>query len=144
MQLMTLFAVVPLGDLGIIVEIYFSDTDVLVMALCTVPELSAESVILMSTGAKLPLCQTQAYLRYSGSLQDKQLHQGCMHLLVHTSLDTGHRPQGKRTPTYFKTFLKAPDDVISALGDLEVGAYPLDQVLCGYEQLLVSTLLLWR
>ena len=49
---MTLYAIVALGDLGIIVHIYFSDTDVLVLALRRVTELSAESVILMVTGAK--------------------------------------------------------------------------------------------
>ena len=36
----------PLGDLGIILHIYLSDTDVLVLALCRIPELNAESVIL--------------------------------------------------------------------------------------------------
>ena len=45
-------AVVALGDLGISVHIYFSDTDVLVLALCRFPELSAESATLMGTGAK--------------------------------------------------------------------------------------------
>ena len=50
--MMTLYAVVALGDLGIIVHIYFSDTDVLVLALRRVPELIIESVILMGTGAK--------------------------------------------------------------------------------------------
>ena len=49
---MTLYAVVASGDLGIIVHIYFSDTCVLVLALRRVPELSAESVIMISTGAK--------------------------------------------------------------------------------------------
>ena len=50
--MMTLYAVVALGDLGIIVHIYFSDTGVLVLALRRVPELSTESVILMGTAAK--------------------------------------------------------------------------------------------
>ena len=50
---MTLYAVVALGDLGIIVHIYFSDTDMLVLALRRVPELNTQSVILMGTGAKL-------------------------------------------------------------------------------------------
>ena len=50
--MMTLYAVIALGDLGIIVHVYFSDTDVLVLALRRVPELSTESVILMSTEAK--------------------------------------------------------------------------------------------
>ena len=50
---MTLYAVVALGDLGIIVHIYFSDTDVFVLVLRRLPELSTEeSVILMGTGAK--------------------------------------------------------------------------------------------
>ena len=39
---MTLYAVVALGDLDISVHIDFSDTDVLVLALRRVPELSAE------------------------------------------------------------------------------------------------------
>ena len=47
-----LYEVVALGVLGIIVHIYFSDTDVLVLALRRVPEISAESVILMGIGAK--------------------------------------------------------------------------------------------
>ena len=50
--MMTLYAVVALGDLGMIVHICFNDTDVLVLALRRVPELSTESVILMDTGAK--------------------------------------------------------------------------------------------
>ena len=37
--LMALYAVVALGDLGIIVHIYFSDTDVLLLTLRRVPEL---------------------------------------------------------------------------------------------------------
>ena len=49
---MTLYGVVALGDLGIIVHIYFSDTGVLVLALRRVPEISAESNVLMCTGAK--------------------------------------------------------------------------------------------
>ena len=49
---MTLYAVVALGDLGIIVHIYFSDTDVLMLALRRVPDLSVESVITMVTGGK--------------------------------------------------------------------------------------------
>ena len=50
--MMTLYGVVALGDLGIIVHIYFSDTEVLVLALRRVPEISQESVVLMDTGAK--------------------------------------------------------------------------------------------
>ena len=49
---MTLYAVVALVDLGIIVHIYFSDTDALLLTLRRVPELSAESVVMMGTGAK--------------------------------------------------------------------------------------------
>ena len=49
---MTMCAVVTLGDLDIIVHIYFNDTGVLVLALRRVPELTTESVILMGTGAK--------------------------------------------------------------------------------------------
>ena len=62
---MTLYAVVAQGDLGIIVHIYLSDTDVLVLH-----------------------ALTGAYI-------------------------TGHRTQGKLKPTYFKMFLKAPDDVVA-------------------------------
>ena len=50
--LITLYAVVALGDLGIIVHIYFSDRDILLLTLRGVPELSAESVVMMGTGAK--------------------------------------------------------------------------------------------
>ena len=46
--MITLYADVALGDLGI----YFSDTDVLLLTLRGVPELSAESVVMMGTGAK--------------------------------------------------------------------------------------------
>ena len=49
---MTLYAVVPLGDLGIIVHIYFGDTYVLMFALRRVPKRSAESITLMGTEAK--------------------------------------------------------------------------------------------
>ena len=49
---MALNAVVALGDLGIIVHIYISDTDVLLLTLHRVPELSAEGVVMMGTGAK--------------------------------------------------------------------------------------------
>ena len=50
--MITMYAVVALGDLGISVHIYFSDTDVLLLTLRGVPELSAESVVMMGTGAK--------------------------------------------------------------------------------------------
>ena len=50
--MMTLYAVVALGNLDIIVHIYFRDTDILVLALRRVPELSTERVILVGTGAK--------------------------------------------------------------------------------------------
>ena len=49
---MTLYAIVAFGDLGIIVHIYLSDSDVLALALRRVPQLSAESAILMGTRAK--------------------------------------------------------------------------------------------
>ena len=49
---MTLYAVVALGDLVITVHIYFSDTGVLLLTLRRVPELSAESIVVMGTGAK--------------------------------------------------------------------------------------------
>ena len=49
---MTLHAVIALGDLGIIVQIYFSDTDALVLTLRRVPKLSAQSVVMMGTEAK--------------------------------------------------------------------------------------------
>ena len=49
---MTLYAVVTLGDLGIILHIYFSDTEVHVRTLRTVPKLSAQSAMMMGTGAK--------------------------------------------------------------------------------------------
>ena len=42
---MTLYAVVALGDLGVIVHIDFNDTDVFLLTLRRVPELSAESVV---------------------------------------------------------------------------------------------------
>ena len=48
---MKLYAVVALGDLGIIVHIFFSDADVF-LTLRRVPELSAESVVMIGTGAK--------------------------------------------------------------------------------------------
>ena len=48
---------------------------------------------------------------------------------------TGHI-LGKGKPTCFKAFLKAPDNVISALTHLGIGSYPSDQVLCGCEQFL--------
>ena len=50
--LMTRYAIVALGDLGIIVHIYFSDTDVLVLTLRTVPKLSAQSAMMMGKGTK--------------------------------------------------------------------------------------------
>jgi len=46
------YAVVALGDIGIIVHIYFSDAGVFLLTLRRVPELSAESVVMMGTGAK--------------------------------------------------------------------------------------------
>ena len=48
---MTLYAVIALGDLGIIVHMYLSDTYVLMLALRRVLELSAENVM-MGLGAK--------------------------------------------------------------------------------------------
>ena len=48
----TVYGVVALGDLGIIVHIYFSDTNVLVLALRRVSEVSAKSVIMMDIAAK--------------------------------------------------------------------------------------------
>ena len=50
--MMTLYAIVASGDMGIIVHIYFSDTGVLVLVLRRLPELSTESVILMGTEVK--------------------------------------------------------------------------------------------
>ena len=48
---------------------------------------------------------------------------------------TGHI-QGKGKPTCFKAFLKASDNLISALASLGVESYPSDQVLSGCEQFL--------
>jgi len=62
------------------------------------------------------------------------------HALVDADI-TGHT-QGKRThpgKTKIYTLQYVPEnpvDVISTLGGLRVGAYPSDQVLCGYDQLL--------
>ena len=50
--LMTLYAVIALGDLDIILHIYLSGTDVLMLALRRVLELSATSFVMMGTGAK--------------------------------------------------------------------------------------------
>ena len=49
---MRLYAVVALGDLGIIVHIHFSDTEVHVLTLRRVPKLSAQNAMMMGTGAK--------------------------------------------------------------------------------------------
>ena len=46
---MTPYAVVALGDQGILVHIYYSDTDALLLTLRRVPELSAENVEMMGT-----------------------------------------------------------------------------------------------
>ena len=50
--LITLHTVVALRHLGIIVLIHFNDTSVLVLALHSGSETSAESVIMLGTGAK--------------------------------------------------------------------------------------------
>ena len=49
---MTLYAVIALGGLDIIIHIYLSGTDVLMLALRRVLELSATSIVMMGTGAK--------------------------------------------------------------------------------------------
>ena len=104
---MILYVVVTLGNLGTIVHIYFSDTDVFMLALLSNSSLCTMFWV-MSRQAALP---------------------GIHSLTLDTS-------RGKCKPTYFKTFMKPPDDVISTLGGLDVGAYLSDQVLCGYEQFL--------
>ena len=62
----------------------------------------------------------------------RQAALSAFHTLIGADINE-HRTEGKRKPTYFKMFLKVSDDVISALGGFEVGMYPSDLVLCGYE-----------
>jgi len=99
---MTLYAVVALGDLGITVHIYFSDTCLLVLALRRVPELSAESVMMVSTGASDDLSNSSLSTML-WVLTREALPR--FHALTGANI-TGHRTQGKRKPTYFKMFLK--------------------------------------
>jgi len=106
------------------------------LALRKVPEFNAESVIIiMGTGAKRRPVKLKPILTRQAALP------GCYALIG--AYIAGHI-QRKRKPTYFETFLKAPDEVISALCGIRVRAYPSDQVPCGYEYFCVcfSTILL--
>ena len=108
-----------LGDLGIIVNIYFNETDLLALALHKVPELHAESIILMSTGAKWrpvklkPLYDALGLNKTSSSTRVSCTY-WCRH---HWTQDTG------KTKTYI-----LQDVPESSRRGLEVGMYPSGQV----------------
>ena len=129
--LMILYAV-ALGGLGITVHIYSSDTDILVLALRRVLELGAESLVITGTGDKRRHIKLKPIYDALGA--DKAAALPGLHALTGADI-TGHI-QGKGKPTCFKAFLKASDNVISALAPLGVESYPSDQVLSGCEQFL--------
>ena len=116
---MTLYAVVALGDLGIIVHIYFSDTDVLVLTLRTVPKFSAQSAMMMGT-EELNDALSNSSLSTMPWVLTRQAALPGFQTLIGAYIN-GHRTQEIRKPTYFNMFLKVSDDVISALGGFWVG-----------------------
>ena len=127
--LLVMYAV-AVSSLGNTPHIYSSDTDVLVLALRRVPDLSTESIIIMGSGDRRRNIKLKPIYMAIGPERAAALPG--FHAL--TACDTTGHIQGKGKPTCFKSFMKASDDVIHALAGLGVGVYPSPEVLAGCEK----------
>ena len=94
---MILYAV-ALGDLGIIVQMYFSDTYVLVLVLRRVPEHIADIVIMMDPVAKRRLSLKSSLFT---TLKFETRHAAQSRLRALTGVDVTGNIQGKWKSTYF-------------------------------------------
>lgn len=127
--LLILYAV-AVSRLGKVVHIYACDTDVLVLALHRVPELSPYSAIIMGTGDQRRKIKLKPIYDSLGPAKAAALPG--FHALSGAD-NTGHI-RGKGKSTCFKAFLRAGVDVTSAIAGLGVGAQPSDSVVSGCEE----------
>ena len=119
-----------MSRLGKVVHIYSCDTDVLVLALHRIPELSPHSAIIMGTGDQRRKIKLKPIYDALGPAKAAALPG--FHALTGAD-NTGHI-RGKGKPTCFKVFLRAGVDVISAIAGLGVGVQPSDSVFSGCEK----------
>ena len=117
---------------GTPVHIYSSDTDVLVLALSTLPQLGDEATMIMGTGPNrrhVPLLPIYHALGERRALVLRGFHalSGC---------DTTGRILGKSKTAWWKAFVTASERVIQALNELGVGDEPCEQVLSGCEEFI--------
>jgi hypothetical protein len=124
--LLILYAVAE-SRIGKQVHIYASDTDVLVLALRQVPKLGLHPILIVGTGEQ----RRQVKLKpiYDALGPEKAAALPGFHSL--TGSDTTGHIHGKGKLSCFKAFLKASEDVTSALTGLGIGPMPSNTVLSG-------------
>lgn len=121
-----------ISKMGCDVDIYSSDTDVLVLAVTLFPHLSPQSAIIMGTGEKRRRIKLQPIFNKLGAQRALAL---CgMHAI--SGCDTTGHLQGKGKPTCFAKYMSADEDVIHALSNLGIGDTPSEDVQKGCEKFI--------
>lgn len=119
---------------GAKVHVNTQDTDVLLLALCRVPQLGRNSAPIMGTGDRQRTVRLQPVYDALGSTKAAALIN--WHAL--TGCDTTGHIRGKGKQTCFKAFMTSQPNVVSYLQMLGEGDSPSEEVADGCEAFLCS------
>ena len=120
------------GTIGFVVHIYSQDTDVLLLALCRVPELVSKTALIIGSGERRHKVMLKPIYEKLGSEKSAALIN--WHSL--TGCDTTGHIQQKAKWGCFTAFLDARPAVVAAIADLGVGAELSAEVVRGCEEFL--------
>jgi len=115
---------------GFVVHIYSQDTDVLLLALRTVPELGSKAALIIGSGERCHKVMLKPIYEKFGPEKSAALIN--WHSL--TACDTTGHIQQKGKRGCFTAFLDACPAVVAAIADLGVGAEPPAEVVRGCEE----------
>jgi len=118
---------------GFVVHIYSQDTDVLLLALRTVPELGSKAALIIGSGQRRHKIMLKPIYEKLGPEKSAALIN--WHSL--TGCDTTGHIQQKGKRGCFTAFDARPA-VVAAIADLGVGAEPSAEVVRGYEEFLCA------
>ena len=122
--------------LGINIHIYASDTDVMVLALTSIPELGDRTTLIMGAGPHRRHVYLLPILHALGRSRVKALRG--FHAI--SGYDTTGRIFGKSKLAWRNAFINANDRMLNALAELGIGEKPSEEVLRGCEEFICSLL----
>ena len=133
---MLIFYAAEVHKIGQSIHIYSPDTDVLVLALSSMPALGNDAGIIMGTGTNRRLIKIYPIYQALGENRVQALIG--FHAL--SGCDNTGRILGKSKNSWWNAFMKSGEEVINALCGLGISNEPSEETLRGCEELICNLL----